>query len=511
MKPKNLIILVVVAVVLAGLAVLTKRDKGTATPDILGKAILPDLPVNDITRIVVEAKDATTTVERVEGTWVATSKYGYPADFGKVRDALMKLSELKIGQVARLNDEQRDALKVHPPAEENGGTLLSLQDASGKTLGSLLLGETHERKSQGGPGSFGGYPDGRFVSTDDGKTVYLVDETLSDVSTSTKDWLQTDLLNVSGSEVMEVSITGPDRAPISLKRPEKGKTMELGDLGEKEELKTSKMYNVESAISYLRLSDVAGPEMTDEQLGLDKPVVFQAVTISNEIYTVKVGGSPDGSSDRYIRIACSMRPAEPEPEKVEAEDETEEEKKEAEEKAKAEAEKKAAERKKAEDRINALNDGLGKWTFVIESYKADSMLTKRADIVEEKKEEEQDEDKDEKEKEDEESDTSDRPEKAGAPREPAATPPEKPAEVEKAEPPAAAPATPPAKPAETTPAKPAPATPPEPATPAEAAPKAPAKPATPAKAEPATPAKPAVPAAKEAETDAAAKPPAKTE
>ncbi len=544
MKPKNLIILVVVAAVLAGLAVLTKRDKGSSTPDILGNTILPDLPVNDVAKVVVQTEGATATVERVKGTWVATSKHGYPADFGKVRDGLMKLSELKIGQVARLNSEQCDALKLHPPGEENGGTLLSLYDASGKELASLLLGETHERKPQGGAGPMGpmgGYPDGRFVSTDNGKTVYLVDETLSDLSSTTKDWLETDLLNVSGSDVMEVSITGPERPPVKLKRPEKGKTMELEGLAENEELKTSKMYSIESAISYLRLADLADPALSDEQLGLDKPVVFQAATVKDEIYSVSIGGSPESSSDRYVRIACAMKPSEPEPEKaVETEGQTDEEKKAAEEKAKEEAEKKAKERKETEDKVKELNDKLARWTFVIESYKAESMLTKRADLVEEKEEEKADED-----------------EKAESPKpaEPEAKAPEpapaKPAEVQKDEPAEKAPAEPATKPAqeepEVPPVKPAemkkveeavkpaeeapaarPAKPEEAkkAEPAEKAPApAPAKPAekkapetvakpakpAPAKAAPATPPKATEPPEREAKAATPAKPQPKTE
>jgi hypothetical protein len=494
MKPKNLIILVVVAAVLAGLAVLTNRDKATSTPDVLGNSILPDLPVNDVARIAVRTRAMTATVERVEGTWIATSKYNYPADFSKVRGALMKLSELKIGQVARLNDEQCDALKLHPPADDNGGTQVSLYDASGKELASLLLGETHERKQQGGAGpmgpmgGMGSFPDGRFVSLDDGKTVYLVDETLNDVSSTTKDWLDTDLVNVSGSDVMEVSITASGRAPVTLKRPEKGKTMELTGLAENEELQTSKMYSIESAISYLRLADLAGPALSDEQLGLDKPVVFQATTVKDEVYTLSIGGKPDSSSDRYIRIACAMKPAQPE-KAVDTEGMSEEEKKAAEDKAKEEAVKRAGERKETEDKIKALSEKLANWTFVIESYKADSMLTKREDLVEEKKEEEKDED----------SDGADKPAPPPAPK----PVPTKPEEVKKPEPVEKAPA-PPAKPAAAKMPEPAEKTAPAPAKPVEVK-----KPEPPKKTTPVPPAKPAAAKEKQPAVEAPAPMPAK--
>ena len=510
MKPKNLIILVAVAAVLAGVAFWTQRGKGTVTPDVLGKDVLPELPVNDVAKIVVETRDATTTVARVEGTWVASSKYNYPAAFDKVRGALMKLSELKVGQLARLNDEQRSKLKINPPAGDNGGTLLSLYDGSGKSLASLLMGETHERKSQGGPQQFGGFPDGRFVSTDNGKTVYLVDETLSEVSSTTKDWLETDLLNVTGNDVMEVSVTGPDRAPVKLQRPEKGKTMELEGLAENEELQTSKIYGIESAISYLRLSDVASPELTDEQLGLDKAAVFQATTVKGEIYTVKLGGTPEASGDRYIRIACALKPADPEPERTVPEGETEEEKKAAEEKAKEEAQKSAADRKELEDKVKELNDKLGKWTFVVESYKADSMLTKRADLVEEKKKEEEEEEKE---------DTSGKPAPAAA--KPVAKPAAKPAPaavkpVAKPAPAAAKPVAKPApvaaKPVAKPVAKPAPVAAKPIAKPVAKPAPAAAKPVVtkPVEVKPVAPAQPAKPTAKKPATESAT-PPAKTE
>ena len=214
MKVKNLIILLVLAVILIGLAVLSSRDKSRSATNVIGTLILPDLPVNDVEKLVVSSSSDTLTVAKVEQVWVVPQKFNYPADFTKIRDVLLKLSELKIGQVIHVDESQRPNLKMTAPGDpvalDETGTLMELFGKENNKLASLLMGATHSRQSRG-PQSFGGYPDGRYVSSDDGKNVYLTSETLNEISTEIKDWLDTDLINVPSSEIKDITISGPAR------------------------------------------------------------------------------------------------------------------------------------------------------------------------------------------------------------------------------------------------------------------------------------------------------------
>ena len=53
MKGKNLIILAVVAAVLVAAALWRTRKGEEAPPDLIGKPVLSELPVNDISKLVV--------------------------------------------------------------------------------------------------------------------------------------------------------------------------------------------------------------------------------------------------------------------------------------------------------------------------------------------------------------------------------------------------------------------------------------------------------------------------
>lgn len=385
MKGKTLLILVVAALVLGGLAVLTSRREAAATSSAMGKPVLPGLPVNDVRNIVVTDGAETATVTRVNDTWVSADKHNYPADFEKVRDALIKLSELKVGQVMKVDSDQRERLKMIAPSSaveaDTTGTLVELRDESNLLVGSLLLGDTRMRKSTGEPMSYGGGADGQYVSPDQGRTVYLVAEALDNLSASPKQWLNTELTSVTASDVTTVTIQHPGEEPIRLVRPDSGGDLEVQGLSKKEESDASKMYGVSSALSYLRLDDVADPALTDEALGLDKPIVYTAVTQKGEIYTVALGASTEGDSGRYARLSVALSPEEPEADAGETAPDAEAD-------SEAEAMKKAAEeRRLLEEQTADLNARLAPWTYVIASYKADAMTHTRDALVKEKEKE----------------------------------------------------------------------------------------------------------------------------
>lgn len=384
MKGKNLLILVLLAVALAALAVLTSRKEKELAPDLLGRYVLPNLPVNDIEKIVVYSEQSTVTVTRVDNVWLSPDKFNYPVDFGKVRECLLKLAELRIGQMVQVDNDERSELKIisplgELPSDSHGiGTLVELRGKGDKKLASLLVGDTHQRKTQGRGISFGGYPDGHYVSPDNGGTIYLITETLDDLPRDVKNWLDTNLVNVPSSDIKEVTISGPRRDTVRLTRKKDGGGLDVEGLSAKEETDSSKLQGIESALSYLRFDDIADPSITEKELDMGKPVIFKALTQKNEVYTVNIGGSPEGSNNRYVRIEVALeKPDKP----VLPAAETEGKKKD----SPQDTEKKQAdERKELEIKIKALNENLRKWTYLMASYKTDSMTATRNDLVKEK-------------------------------------------------------------------------------------------------------------------------------
>ena len=287
MNSKSLVTLAAVAVVLGGAAYFLQSGNKPAAAKLNGKAILPGLSVADVAKIELGAK--LTLASSADG-WKVTSLHGYPADRQKIADNLMKLAELKVGQVAhgrKLGTE----------------SAVTLKDASGKEVAALKLGDKHSKKATGQAAMYGGgsYPDGRYVAFE-GETV-LVKDTLEAFDGDVKQWCNTRIASIPSSDVKAVKFThGAENVELT-----KGtnSTWVLKGLTAKEELDTSKTYSLDSALSYLDFNTVADPKLTEAELGFTTGYVY-TVTYKEGSNTVKrvatVGNKVKDGSDRYFKL-----------------------------------------------------------------------------------------------------------------------------------------------------------------------------------------------------------------
>jgi hypothetical protein len=375
MKTKNLIILLVVAVVLGLVAMWSQRSEEEPS-DMIGQLVLGELPLNDIATIVVTTPGSTSRLAKADEVWVSEDTYGYPADFTRIKAAMLKLGDLKIGQMVEADAGSKAAMKmVLPTSSPEGGMLVELFDAGGQNLGTLLIGESRKR-SGGAQGQFGGRPDGQFVSSDEGATVVLVKDNLYEFG-SAGDWIAKELVSVPGTDVRSVRITGPERTILALGLAEGGADLVLAELGEKEEMDSSKVNGIKAALSYLRFEGVADPTLSNTDLGMDRPVEFVSTTQNGEIYTVQIGAQSPDSENRYARIRVALQPVEPAAEAAPDGEQTAEEIQ----AAAAEKTRHAEERAKQELKVAELNKKLAPWTYLLASYKSDTMLSTRDQIV----------------------------------------------------------------------------------------------------------------------------------
>ena len=108
-------VLVVLLVVLGGAALVynyqerSERAENVAT---LGKPVLKDLKAADIAAIKIAEPKATITLQRKPEGWAIAERRGFPADVGKVRDFVLKLLELKVGQSEPIGDKDRARLNL---------------------------------------------------------------------------------------------------------------------------------------------------------------------------------------------------------------------------------------------------------------------------------------------------------------------------------------------------------------------------------------------------------------
>ncbi len=391
MKHRNLITLLLVAVLLVGGAILSDRRNKSEAPSMGGRLVLPELAVNSVRKIVLTDGERTATVHRPGEVWVSADLFEHPADFPKIRGLLIKLAELKVGQTTRLNDAQKNKLKLVMPAAAAAGatsavgaasgTRLTLLDGQGQTLATLLVGAEYMRQPPpGAEGGFGGYPDGRYVSTDEGKSAFIVADALGEVATDPLSWVDTAILSVPSSDVETVTIRSVGAEPLVLEQD--ASALVVRGLAADEETDSSKAQSIRSALSWLRFTRIAEPALTDAQTGMTNAVLFEAVTSKGQIYRATVGGTVEGGDDRYARFGVSLKPEEPEPAVEGEEDEA----------AAAQRQEAAEQRRKAraelEEETAKLNRRLEGWTYTIATHSADAMRVERGAVAKKKTAEE---------------------------------------------------------------------------------------------------------------------------
>ena len=339
MTTKNLVVLGSAAVVLGGVAWFCNSGRQMHAPSIVGEKILPSFDVAEVARIEIGGAKSVKLAADDKG-WKLLSLYGYPADVTKIRENLLKLTELKVGQVA-------NGRKIASPVT------VDIQNAAGKSLAALPLGETHTSKPKGQAAMFGGggYPDGRYVEYK-GKTV-LVKETLDAFDGDPKKWTDTRIASVTASDVASV-VFRQGKDEVTLTR--KDSTWTLAGLGPKEELDTSKTYSLDSALSYLDFTDVADPKKTEAELGFTTGAVYSVTLKNGQSYTAYVGGK--NGSDRWVRLSAAFKAVGTN----------------------------ATENASLEKAVADFNAKVGRWTYAVSSYSADNMTKKRADLVKAKEE-----------------------------------------------------------------------------------------------------------------------------
>ena len=335
MTTKKLITLAATAAVLGALAYVSSNTKKLKTPSLTGKPVLTALDVSDVQRIEVSDNGQKTLM--LEGTdtgWIVTSLFGYPADITKTRANLLALHDLKIGQVA--------TGKTLGPAQ-----VVDLQNATGKSLATLRLGEMHMREATGQMAMYGGgaYPDGRYVATG-ADTVYLVTDPLTAFDGDPKRWVDTLIAAVPAAQIQAIEITaGGERLTLE----KKDGAWTLDDLPDGEELDPAKLRGLESALAQLHLTDLADPALTPEQLGMATGAVYKATLTGGEIYAATLGdATPAG---RHLRLRA-YAPAGDAPAPA----------------------------------VDAFNARAANWNYIIPAHAAANMTSRRADLVKPKEE-----------------------------------------------------------------------------------------------------------------------------
>jgi len=258
----------------------------------------------------------------------------------------------------------------------NQPVAVDLKDQSGKPVKSFVLGKKHMRKSDR-PSPFGdmgdeGWPDGRYVKTDNSSFVALISEPFANIEPKPDVWLNKDFFKIEKPKVISATFSEATNSWKLTRETEAGE-WKLADAKPTEQLDAGKASGPGNAFSAPNFNDVS-VNTKPEVLGLDKPTVVNIETFDNFIYTIKVGQKTNENYPITIAVAAQLQKerAPGKDEKPEDKDKLDKEFKE--------------KQKKLEEKL-AQEKPYEKWTYLVSTWTVDPVLKPRHELLAEKKEE----------------------------------------------------------------------------------------------------------------------------
>ena len=353
MNARFVAVLVVLLVALGGGALLVRQQSGADRPAdaaSLGQPLLKGLQAADIASIVIREPKVTLTIAKKDDRWTLAERGGFPADFDRVRDFVLKAIAAKIGQSEAIGEQDRARLKL-----DAGGTAIEFLGADGKPLARLTAGSKYFKTAPENPAKAIG--DGRYVALPgDEKRVYVIADPLTQASTKTADWISR--TGIAAEKVASLEVRDAAGAAWKVERSGDNADWKLAGAKGDEKLDITRANAAAYTFGQIELADVTPLEMKSEDAGLDKPSVVTAVTLDGLTYVLKVGKTE--GNNVYASITVTGEPK--------------------------------AEGKDAEERLKKINErlprekALAAYIVLIPKQKLDDILKKRADLLEKKPE-----------------------------------------------------------------------------------------------------------------------------
>ncbi|AOY60237.1 MULTISPECIES: DUF4340 domain-containing protein [Desulfococcus] len=312
MKSKTFIILLLICVLLGAASWFllgSGPSTGRKADDPSGDPLLTALPVKEILTIEITGHQRGVHLEKGETTWRVRERYGYPADFVKLSDLVLKLRDMKVDRTFPASDEILARLSLNAPdgasdpsAADARGTRVVLKGRNDAVLSSVVIGKT--RDSDTGRG-------GNYVMVDGDKAVYVVDKAFHFLDTDPEKWIDKEILDVAPERIAEVRRIDPGAgAPrYIVRRPDPEKPAGLLDVPADKTAASVKINRLMDALSTFRIDDVVDPKTPAEATGLDTGACFEYGLFDGTVYTLCLGGPVTDHPDRtYFKARVAFTP-----------------------------------------------------------------------------------------------------------------------------------------------------------------------------------------------------------
>jgi len=346
-------VLVVLLAALGGGALLVRQQSESQRPAdaaSLGQPLFKGLQAAAVAAVAIRQPKGAITIEKKGERWVIAELDGFPADYDKLRDFVLKAIALKVGQSEPIGEKDRARLLL-----DAGGTLIELRGADGKPLARLTAGKKYFKAEPENPERAIG--DGRYVALPgEEKRLIVIADPLTQASAKTADWISKAGFEVEKIKTLE--LRAADGSAWQIERSGDNADWKLAGARGDEKLEVSKANAAAYTFGRIELADAAPKGLKPEDAGLDKPTVVTATTLDGLTYTLKVGKLE--GENHYASIAVA---GEPKPEGQDAE----------------------ARLKKISERL-PREKALAQYVVLVSKSKLEDILKKRADLLAKKDE-----------------------------------------------------------------------------------------------------------------------------
>jgi Domain of unknown function (DUF4340) len=363
MNRNRFLILVSVAILLALAGGLFQFSRSKSWQESKSdRLVLPDLAVNDISKIQLRTAADTVTLEKKDAVWRVAERSDYPADFERIRQFIQTLWGLKAAQEMQVGPSQFGRLKIAAPSEgPSSGTEIDLKGANDKPIGTVIVGKGTEQGEEHTSG-------GRFVYNPAVKDrVYLVSESFLNLDPLTpSQWL--DKAFIVPDELKEITQSPWSNNPgWKISRDNQKADWKLDNAQPAEKLDESIGRTLQ--IFTPNFVDIRPSSTSQDETGLKDPFHVQLTTFDGFRYDLFLGKqAPDKGRYAQVKVAADLPPTRTPEAGEKPEDKT---------KRDEEFAKKQANLKQRLEKEKKYEQ----WIYILPDYNVETLLKRRDEIV----------------------------------------------------------------------------------------------------------------------------------
>ena len=283
-----------------GLFILNKENNNTnnENSNFTGQKLLDEIDTKALNKINIRGDNSFVSLIQLQGGGWEEKSLKYEADKSSIQDLLLKLSQIKLGDLVTNNSDHHDRFKlVDLPDDDTKwskdihGNSVTLLKGDGTIILSLLLGKNRQNG------------EGQYIRHNGSEKVYLIPESLS-VNTNIDDWLNKELLNLDSDLVASIKLKDNSNIILNIYR----KNSEAEWKSSKETILPEKV-NIQSILD--RLSALSFSKLLVRNIGDDNKLNLSEKTLiitlfDGKLFTLKLQNNSDSNGNYLLSLRMGI-------------------------------------------------------------------------------------------------------------------------------------------------------------------------------------------------------------